>query len=65
MIMLPSAVRIYLAADGVDLRAGFDRLAIAARAVIKEDPLSGHLFVFLNRRRNMLKQGHRRPTRRV
>lgn len=55
MIMLPSAVRIYLAADGVDLRAGFDRLAIAARAVIKEDPLSGHLFVFLNRRRNMLK----------
>jgi len=55
MIMLPPAVRIYLAADGLDLRAGFDRLAACARRVVQQDPLSGHLFVFLNRRRTLLK----------
>lgn len=37
------------------MRRQFDGLARAAREVIKEDPLSGHLFVFCNRRHNRLK----------
>jgi transposase len=37
------------------LRRGFDGLAAATRSVIREEPLSGHLFVFLNRRRNRIK----------
>ncbi len=55
MLMLPSSVRIYVAAEPVDLRRGFDGLAAATRALIREDPLNGHLFVFLNRRNNRVK----------
>lgn len=55
MLTLPSSVRIYVAAEAVDLRRGFDGLAAATRSVIRQDPLSGHLFVFLNRRRNRIK----------
>lgn len=55
MLTLPASVRIYVAAEAVDLRRGFDGLAAAVRSVIREDPLSGHLFVFTNRRRNRVK----------
>jgi transposase len=37
------------------MRRGFDRLAASAHALTQQDPLSGHLFVFLNRRRNRVK----------
>lgn len=55
MLTLPASVRIYVAAEAVDLRRGFDGLAAAVRSLIREDPLSGHLFVFTNRRRNRVK----------
>lgn len=55
MLTLPSTVRIYLAAEPVDLRKGFDALAATAREVIRADPLSGHLLVFMNRRANRMK----------
>jgi transposase len=55
MLTLPASVRIYVAAEAVDLRRGFDGLAAATRSLIRQDPLSGHLFVFLNRRRNRIK----------
>lgn len=55
MLSLPSTVRIYVAAEPVDLRRGFDGLAAATRQIISADPLSGHLFVFLNRRSNRMK----------
>lgn len=55
MLTLPSTVRIYMAAEPVDLRRGFDGLAAATRQIIREDPLSGHLFCFVNRRSNRLK----------
>jgi transposase len=55
LMTLPSAVQIYLATDPVDLRRGFDGLAAATRTLIGLDPLCGHVFVFLNRRRNRVK----------
>jgi transposase len=55
LLTLPATVRIYLAAEPVDLRRGFDGLAAATRHVIGANPLSGHLFAFLNRRCNRLK----------
>ena len=55
MLTLPAAVRVYLATEPVDLRRGFDGLAAATRALVHQDPLSGHLFVFLNRRKNRVK----------
>ncbi len=55
MLSLPASVRIYVAAEPVDLRCGFDGLAAATRQILRADPLSGHLFVFTNRRSNRLK----------
>ena len=50
MLTLPGTVRIFLCARPVDLRKSFDGLAVATREIIGEDPLCGHVFVFLNRR---------------
>lgn len=49
------AVRIFVARAATDLRKGFDGLAGEVIDVIDEDPQSGHLFVFLNRRRDRMK----------
>ena len=50
-----AAVRIYVASAPCDLRRGFDGLSALTRSVIGADPMSGHLFVFLNRRRDRIK----------
>ena len=63
MIGLPSlraldraqATRIWLATEATDMRCGFDRLAERVRAVMGQDPLSGHLFIFRSRRGDRLK----------
>ena len=55
MLTLGARARIYVAAEPLDLRKGFDALAAATREIIREDPLSGHFFVFVNRRKNRLK----------
>lgn len=58
MLMLPPAVRIFVAVQPTDLRCGFDALAEATRHVLRQDPFSGHLFVFFNRGRNRVKILH-------
>ena len=55
MLSLPSAVHIYLCTEPTDMRRGFDRLAEMVRSVIRQNPLSGHLFVFRSRVGNRLK----------
>jgi transposase len=55
MIPLGPATRVYLAAGATDLRQGFEGLSGLVRHQLKQDPLSGHLFVFSNRGRNRLK----------
>ena len=54
MLRLPSSVRIYLAAEAVDGRRGLDGWAAARRRLLG-DPLRGHLFGFLNQRKNRIK----------
>ena len=44
-----------MCAEPTDMRKGFDGLAAATCEIICEDPLSGHLYVFFNRRRNRVK----------
>lgn len=44
-----------MAAAAVDLGKGFDALAAATREILRANPLSGHGFVFVNRRQNWLK----------
>jgi transposase len=55
MLTLPSLVRIYLHVQPVNLHFGFDRLANLVREEMGHDPLSGHLFVFRNRRGDRVK----------
>lgn len=55
MLTIPPAVRIYLAVGATDLRRGVDGLSAVVRERFGLDPLSGHLFVFRNRRGDRLK----------
>ena len=55
MLSLPPSVRIWLCLAPADMRRGFDGLAAMARDFLGQDPLSGHLFVFRNRRGDRLK----------
>jgi transposase len=55
MLTLPSSVRVYLAAEPVDLRRGHDGLIAIVRSTWKLDPFEGHLFVFLGRRLDRVK----------
>ena len=55
MIFLPSAVRVYFATQPVNLRKSYDGLSNEVRGALAQDPLSGHVFVFLNRRKNQVK----------
>ena len=55
MLSLPLSIRIFLCLEVVHMRRGFHGLAAMATEVVGEDPLSGHLFVFCNRRRDRVK----------
>jgi transposase len=55
MLSLPSSVRIFLCLEPADMRRSFDGLAAVAEEVVGESPLSGHLFVFRNRRSDRVK----------
>jgi transposase len=55
MLSFPSTVRIFLCRTPTDLRYSFDSLMGLAQKVFEQDPLSGHLFLFLNRRRDRCK----------
>ena len=48
-------VRVWLYAQPADMRKQFDGLAALVKHQLAEDPLSGHLFVFINRRRTLMK----------
>jgi transposase len=55
MIPVPTSTRVWLAAGVTDMRKGFNGLAALAQDVLKQDPFSGHLFVFRGRRGDLLK----------
>lgn len=55
MLTWPPSVRVFLSTQPADMRYGFDSLAARVRQTLGQDPLSGHLFVFLNRPRNRAK----------
>lgn len=48
-------VRIFVCREPVDMRKSFDGLSGAVIDVVDHDPQSGHLFLFFNRRRSMMK----------
>ena len=55
MIMLPSAVRIFLCTRSTDLRKSFDGLSGLVQECFDQELLTGQLFLFLNRRRDRIK----------
>jgi transposase len=55
MLGLGAATRVYLAIGATDIRKGFEGLFGIVRDRLLIDPLSGHLFVFCNARKNRLK----------
>ncbi len=55
MLTWPSTVRIFVSTQPTDMRRSFDGLAMITRENMGQDPLSGHLFVFFNRRGDRVK----------
>lgn len=54
MLSLPPTVRVFVAIDPVDMRGSFDALAGRVRR-LGLDPLDGHLYVFMSRRKRLVK----------
>lgn len=55
MLSLGSGTRVYVCHSVTDMRSSFEGLSYRVREVVKEDPLSGHLFVFFNRSGDKMK----------
>jgi len=55
MIVLNRRTKVYFSKEPADMRASYDSLFQRVKDVLKEDPFSGHLFVFLNKRRTCCK----------
>jgi len=55
MIPVPSNTKVWLAAGVTDMRKGFNGLASLAEQVLRQDPYSGHLFVYRGRRGDLVK----------
>jgi len=55
MIALPPQIRVFLCRRPTDMRKSFNGLVALTEAELNQDPLSGDLFVFVNRRRDRIK----------
>jgi len=55
MLSLPAHTRVSLCTAAVDLRKSFDGLCGLVESVFQENVLDGHLFLFLNKRRDRIK----------
>jgi transposase len=53
--MVPTATRIFVCAEPVDMRRSFDGLARCTRELLQHDPSSGVLFLFTGKRGTSLK----------
>jgi transposase len=53
--MIPAGVQVFVALEPVDMRLGFERLSGMVRETMGYEPRSGALFVFVGRRRQLVK----------
>jgi transposase len=58
MFLLSPQTKVFLAKEPTDMRKSFRGLTVLTEATLEQDPASGHLFVFVNARRDMLKILH-------
>jgi transposase len=52
---LGAATRIYVATGATDMRRSFDGLYALVEGQLQQDPRTGHLFLFANKRRDRMK----------
>jgi transposase len=55
MLSFPAAIQVFLCTVPCDMRRSFDGLSMMAEHIVRANPLSGHLFVYCNRRTDRLK----------
>jgi transposase len=55
MIALNRRTKIFVCKEPTDMRASYDSLLVRTKELLKKDPMSGHLFLFINKSRNSLK----------
>lgn len=55
MISFNRRTKVFVCKEPTDMRASYDTLFGKAKGILNQDPLSGHLFLFINSRRNSIK----------
>ena len=55
MLSFAPGLKVFVAPGATDLRKGFSGLTALASSQLRQDPLSGHVFAFCNRRRTLIK----------
>ena len=54
-MLVPLNLKIHLAGEPVDMRKSYQTLSVLVKNVLHKDPLCGHLFVFYNRKKDLVK----------
>ena len=55
MMALNRRTKIFISKEPTDMRASYDSLYSKLRNILDKDPMSGHLFVFINKSRTSCK----------
>ena len=55
MITMNRRTKVFVCKEATDMRASYDSLFNKSKRHLKQDPFSGHLFVFINKRRTSCK----------
>jgi transposase len=55
MISFNRRTKVFVCKEPTDMRASYDTLFAKAKGVLNQDPFSGHLFLFINSKRNSIK----------
>lgn len=54
-MFFPKVTKIYLCRQPMDMRRSYSGLSGAIREILEHDPLNGALYLFVNKRRDMVK----------
>lgn len=55
MLAFNRRTKIFISKDPADMRSSYDTLFQKTKSILEQDPFSGHLFVFMNKRRSSCK----------
>lgn len=55
MLSFNRRTKVYVCKEPTDMRSSYDTLFAKTQGVLKQDPFSGHLFLFINKHRTSIK----------